>query len=822
MAHPNSLPIVEAIRRIWIEDAHYAVEAVQENYAFADYQRDQPVLGRVALAAFSESPPSARSACAAMDFVPTGMASAARIEALTALGAPRVILLRDNEAEIWQLRRSEAPARERVVAANCLPEVIRTEAALWSPDAIRRTSGLAPVGVWQSDFSDLGLWPVIEREVHIKLDRLLREVLFEATEQASRLKDRRHFPRLIRAVFGLLTAKVLIDRRHPEALGPTGSGAEALALAQTHLGQTSEQWVPPAVLATAWDRIRSGFLFHNVSIDALTHLYEHTLVTPENRDRLGIHATPRGVAELMASLLPLESLPENRQRVVELCAGYGPFLLAALKRLQAQIGGDPNERHRRLVTRLHGVEIEPFAIEVCRLSLTLADYPHRDGWRLEQDDVFRPGRIVAALEGAGAVFSNPPFEKFSAIERERYQAGPTTKAVELLRRLLEVEPPPLLGLVLPRVVVESRSGPMRALHEQLRRRYREIDTILAPDNLFTHSNVETVLLVARRPEAGERVTLRSANVPGDQAAELQVGHYQPTWREEEQALGGGSLLVDPLADVWGRLSTRQRLGEVATIHRGIQYNQPKEAVLARLSDQGTHRAKGVALAEALHPFGPIDVVDLVTDPNALSRAGRHGWSRPKVLVNAIRRSRDPWCLTAAVDDLGLWGYQAVQGVWPNDPHLWSIEVLAAVLNGPIAAARLRGHKHLQVQALKGIPLPNLARLDVPLITSLVRQVMKGPDLATVLRIDAEVMRGYGLPARLERTLLRTLEGYERPGVPGFERYYPPGFESALPLHQALDLLVERNQGRRAIERIPVIDDPVMRDLFDEVDRDFGR
>jgi hypothetical protein len=53
----------------------------------------------------------------------------------------------------------------------------------------------------------------------------------------------------------------------------------------------------------------------------------------------------------------------------------------------------------------------------------------------------------------------------------------------------------------------------------------------------------------------------------------------------------------------------------------------------------------------------------------------------------------------------------------------------------------------------------------------------------LLRVDAEVLRLYGLAAKLERTLLRLFDGFKRPGVPfAFDRYFPPEFESAVPLH----------------------------------------
>src|SRR5205823_5536991 len=53
----------------------------------------------------------------------------------------------------------------------------------------------------------------------------------------------------------------------------------------------------------------------------------------------------------------------------------------------------------------------------------------------------------------------------------------------------------------------------------------------------------------------------------------------------------------------------------------------------------------------------------------------------------------------------------------------------------------------------------------------------------LLAIDAEVLKLYDLPPRLERQLLDLFAGVERKGVGcDFRGYYPPGFTSYLPLH----------------------------------------
>ena len=58
--------------------------------------------------------------------------------------------------------------------------------------------------------------------------------------------------------------------------------------------------------------------------------------------------------------------------------------------------------------------------------------------------------------------------------------------------------------------------------------------------------------------------------------------------------------------------------------------------------------------------------------------------------------------------------------------------------------------------------------------------------SALLRLDAEILRLYDLPPRLERELLDLFAGHQRAGVPfTFERYYPEGYEPWFSLHEYL-------------------------------------
>jgi len=60
-------------------------------------------------------------------------------------------------------------------------------------------------------------------------------------------------------------------------------------------------------------------------------------------------------------------------------------------------------------------------------------------------------------------------------------------------------------------------------------------------------------------------------------------------------------------------------------------------------------------------------------------------------------------------------------------------------------------------------------------------------------IDAEIMRLYDLPPKMEKRVLDLFQGVQRRGVDfRFTGYYPEGFESAVPLHEYLSEEYQRS------------------------------
>ena len=122
---------------------------------------------------------------------------------------------------------------------------------------------------------------------------------------------------------------------------------------------------------TALDRALEQLMptFADADVEALGHAYE-VLRSSGERRRTGSHYTPRALAETIVArtLEPLHDEP--RPRVCDPAMGAGVFLLAACRSLGARLGREDGPL-RVALTDLLGVDRDPIAVELARLSLWL-------------------------------------------------------------------------------------------------------------------------------------------------------------------------------------------------------------------------------------------------------------------------------------------------------------------------------------------------------------------------------------------------------------------------------------------------------------------
>ena len=760
----------------------YRDEAIVRDYAFADVLDPSDATRTVSLAAFTQTPPSYRSAALAV--VSVGHWDTLDwVKAHRALGAPLLFVIEDDQVCLWQVRGNDPPRVMRRLPLVDVPALFKEHQEKWHPDAIHRAKSMGAVNqAYQLDFVDVGLMPAVEGEIHFKLHHLLVDTLKAASQAPCDRPD----PRLLfRVVFRLLAAKVLQDRGHPCA-----QTWDVTDLASVLRAIESYYSLPPVLgvdrrtvslaFSEAWEHLRRGINFSNISSDDLAFVYENTLVTPEARKNFSTHKTPRQLAEYAVARLGLHREEQNSLSIYEPFAGAGTFLVSALRHMRDLLPVDwkDQKRHAFLVDRLTGDEIDPFACEVATLSLILADYPNQNGWRICESDLFKDGVLQSHMEKGNVVLCNPPFENFSDEERTRYAIAKEfySKPMAVLNAALDAHPR-ALAFVLPRPFIMDRK--FAAQRRRIEELYGDVELVELPDGFFDVSTIESALLLARepRPPAPAVITVRSTEVANhDAAAFLKIGRTT-TERSLVRAVEdppSGNLWITPLTALWSYLNTAPRLSSYFDIHRGIEWKSAQGAAWSNQPQagyrQGAHTAR--LLKQFMLPISKfLDCREERLRGNAISLR----WDDPKLVVNAARLRRNSWRIAAALDKGGLVCSQQFFGLWPHAP-LTDAQFLtfAAILNGPIANAFLATHSpanRIRISVISQIPIPSTLPFHVgQSVADYVQQLLglgtagsTDEQMEKILTlIDAAVLGAYDLPPRLECQLLGYFRGTDRP------------------------------------------------------------
>ncbi len=764
------------------EATGYRREALVRDYLFADVLSTNAGTRRVPFAAFTQTPPSYRSAALAV--VEQGPESDIEtVQSYRSLGAPLLFVVADEDVSVWQVRAGDAPRRLDQVSLADVPVLFERNRADWQPDVIHRAKSIGLIDrSYQRDFVDLGLLSAVEGEIHVKLDQLLVDTMQAAHRVAGdALSDPRQ---LFRIVFRLLAAKVLQDRQHGYAA--SWDSADLVSV----LRAIESYYSLPAVLTgknrdelapydAAWAILRQGISFSNISSEDLAFVYENTFVTPETRRQFGTHSTPRQLAEYAVSRLELHRFAPETLTIYEPFAGAGVFLVSALRHLRDLLPGEwsDHERHQFLVQHLAGDEYDPFACEVATLSLILADYPNHNGWHIHERDLFVEGLLADRLRGRAVILCNPPFEAFSPEERNTYALARQTysKPVAVLDAALAARPR-ALAFVLPRPFIQDRQ--FAEQRRQVEALYGTVELVELPDRIFGAAVIESALLIARdlRTEQADRIALLSTEVADrDRLAFLKTGKVS-VQRALERPMDDppqGNLWIPPLHRLWAYLSHNPVLGQSLEVHRGIEWNYAQD--LAWSHEERPGYQCGFATARNLKQFVLPQSVWLDCRPEVLrGNAIDHPWDKPKLMANAGRLSRGPWRIAATPDHSGCIGSQQWFGMWPRvEAEDADLAALAALVNGPVANAYLAVHspaKGIRISAVNAIPMPAILP-DVAELFAEYQRLLTGAELLSdrdtrlrelLVEIDARVLAAYDLPPRLERDLLDYFGAAERP------------------------------------------------------------
>ena len=762
------------------------------------------------------------------------------------MGAP-IIWVSNNGTVDWWTQHGAGPTRFASASIQEFPALVHRYKAKLDPLSIYRGKTLARIDKSrQLDFVDAGFLPLLRDEAGKKLHDLVEEMLSATLAGLGKGEpSRQELRNVFTAVFRLLAGKILKDKsvRGFQRLDLSDPSDVLRAVGKHYNARQADisitsRWA--TALGSAASLLCKAGSFEVVSPETLAYVYEHMLVTKPMRKMLGIHATPPWLVDYIVWQLydRILEIPETDRHVFEPACGHAPFLLSAMRLLRMEISNkDEAEVHRYLKSHIHGLEIDDFAREIARLSLTLADVPNPNGWDLRGDDMYASNVLQQEAAKCAILLSNPPYEAFTRAESEKYKelgfAVTKPKAIELMERTLAWLPGgAVFGLVLPQNVLQGTEA--RGVRKALLRDFDLLEICLLADKVFEEGEPESVVLLGRR-RVGDTAarTVRYLRVREEGIQKFKE-FYQPDSRLEVkidrfEADPQNSFLVPDLPDVWAALGDHPRLSSLADVGQGFSF--AKKGLLAVARKAAKRKIEG-AVPAILDGHTKVAIWDLplrswLNPAKTPVKPWRSGFAtgEPQVLVNYVRATRGPWRLKAFLDYEGRAVINTYVTVRPK-PEGPPIEFLWALLNSPISNAYVYCHtmqKHNYDGLIAKLPLPQRWKDHVRPIIEAARaylQVVR-PSEVLVLRadnetvaceallaMDAAVMRAYNLPVRLERAVLDLFrlplvkrEERRRKGIGcAFGDYYPPGFTSYLPLYMIISDHFQRAAADSTVDR----------------------
>ena len=770
------------------------------------------------------------------------------------MGASLYFTVASSRWDVWA-QTQQAPRHLCSLPSNEVENYFRNHRNEFEPGTVFRAKTWQRAGVGrQLDFVDVGLLPMLEREAGGRLLDLFERmvaVTMNALEWATVPDDDGEAHWLTQTNFWLLAAKLLHDKRVERFINlDLQDVSTVFGRVATHYNRNNP--APPRLngrVRAVQDAARVAAAspsFRNISVETLGMLYEEALVSPTTRKLLGTHRTPTYLVDYMLAKLSgwIEGLGYQRCRVFEPACGHAPFLSGALRLLSdmlpASIANDQQRRRDFLRDRLRGCDHDPFALEIARLSLTLADIPNENGWVLKPADMFASATLADETRTATVVLANPPFEREQA-------------ATFLQRTVPAMKPGTVFGFVLP--VNELTGTACESIRRQLLAECEIREISVFPDGMFKFASVETGIVLGRKHEARRKfvpVTIAFRRVREARRDDFRE-RYFASWEDSVGAewlatANGARFIVPELRQVWNACRTLGKFREFADIGQGLIHHSPNHPHFPKGAvTESAHKIEGFVLGFSGMDDSPDTHLLPLTrwlnlDKNVVRFYGGET-GVPQVLLNYAPVDRDLWRLKAFIDPIG---HPATSRMLRIRSRLQRLPLVAlwAICNSPIANAytfAFGSKRDIPAGLMREMPVPNLATCDLSQLESAVHAYFhaakyfserfqkpitktkaktktgkhtlsdKASDLplfpdepaaeaiaaekerlrALHWRVDAEVLRLYALPLELERELLDAFDGVRRVGVP-FEqtRYIPCDFRDTLTLDEFLHVTDE--------------------------------
>lgn len=810
----------------------YRPDLLRADFPFGDLT--VPLLG------FAQPPADSRSACIAV----LSELSGARdprftVEAYRALGAPVVFTCVRDALHWWKQGATSAEYLGSIPAQN-VERFFQAHKDQFSPEAVYRAK------TWgryrpadQLSFVDLGLMPLVEEQVGKSLERLVVRSVSDAKESLGwREITAEQGQWVLKAIFWLLSGKILRDKEVEsfERLDLQDVD-EVFRQVARHYGTdplpVGSKKRLDALRGPAHDIDQFSSLALTTT-ESLAYVYENALISKETRASLGTHSTPPFLVDYIVGNLTdwVTEIPVNDRSVFEPACGQAAFLVSAMRLLTELLPPEkrvPSRRGPYLRSRLHGIDIDAFALELARLSLTLTDIPNPNGWDLSAQSMFAGDYLAEQAKRNTILLANVPFENFKPGDQRNLGARFLNKSAEVLWRTLPHLPDGgTFGVVVPQTILHNKDA--RELREFLARDCELKDISLFPDKVFAFSDAESAVIVGRRRRVAAAQTVHYRRI---RERDLSVFRSDPSLvppRDIPQSRlsrdEASSFRLPDLEEVWVSLADNPVLEDVAGAAKGLDYKGklPPGSITYREQEFAGGLPGFVRLDRniQLHELPKLYWMNL--DPSVIS-SSRSGTTVgiPQVLLNYARASRGPWRLKALIDKFG---HPVTSRFIPvrSAGSLYSVEVVWALLNSPIANAYSFSHLPKRdniVGDIRRIPIPKVSSFErVQAATSDYLEAAGSPGVGPaslqklLLRVDCEVLKLYALPPELEQSLLGLFTDWERVGVPFRQaRYLPKELEGRVRFSEFLEF--ENDWSTTNRERGILIDKSITESLTTE-------
>ncbi|MDR1305895.1 MAG: N-6 DNA methylase [Verrucomicrobiales bacterium] len=808
----------------------------------------------VPLVAFSHRPCDTRTACVCA--LPTGGNLDADLRRTQQTGAPLVFVNAPGKSrwDIWFHKGDDAQMLWHHTRGP-LDDFFKVYPKQITPGAIFRAKTLGRLQTEQQlTFVDAGTFNMVEAQAGRQLCELVERMMRVTSEHLRWENNNEQLSEkqaqwLVKANFWLLAARLLRDKEVSNFKQLNLADIETTFDRVTkHYGASIDQNLPnnrrQALVKAAAELARYNSLALT-STETLAYVYENALITKQTRRMLGTHSTPTWLVDYIFSRLApwIEEMPADRRYVYEPTCGHAPFLLGALRVLTAMepcVTQSDSERHAWLKRRLRGAEIDDFAREVARLSLTLADIPNCNGWCLDEGDLFQGTQIETHLRRADIVVANPPFERGGSSPEQVKSLSPFSKAAEMLRQIaIAANPGTLVGLVMPQTVLDSHKA--QSLRAALWRDFEWLEILRLPgQGVFKVANVESAVLIGRRQLAGKtqvQGTVFKNVEPGNLTdfRETGIAAIEQTRQPADASKPPNyTMLLPDLAEVWDYLSGRGTLEEVAEVGQGFSFKSETDSSFPKNETQiSTTKKSGYALGfydfpktTETHQLPPLTWLNRNRQAIRRPHSG-YTIDIPQVVLNYVRISIGAWRIAAYIDEKGRPVTSNYLVVRPKK-NIYSLSFLWAILNSPITNAFSKAHTSKRQNlagTIRKLPLPQPtntqikeienaaqayrqaclsrpsaksrrhktnAETDAPTLPGLLPDDVSPPLLRDLhWRMDAAVFRLYNLSPKLERRVLDYFSGHTRERVPfEQEEYLPRDFTAINTLDELLAITVD--------------------------------